>query len=261
MAKGKKKAAYGRRRGFRLLYQTLSVILILAAVIGGSILFFRVEEIQVVGSSKYSAEQVLAAAAVEEHSNLLLLPKRAIENRIKESFPYVEGVTVRQVFPTTVKLEIHECLPLATVQSEGAWWILDADGKILERTEESLASEYIQVAGLTLLEPQVGAYAQVEETSELMLQALKGILTALEAGGIYGNANWIDLTSRTEVDMGYLGRFTVRLPVNMDYGDKKKHNAEYIRKIEILAGMVPQLDESDRGTIDLRGQDGHFIPV
>lgn len=261
MAKGNKKAAYGRRRRFRLLYQILSVILILAAVIGGSILFFRVEEIEVVGSNKYSAEQILAAAAVEENSNLLLLPKRSIEKRITESFPYVDGVTVKRILPTTVKLEIHECLPLATVQSEGAWWILDAGGKVLERTEESLASGYIQLAGLTLVEPQVGAYAQVEETSESMFQALKGILTALEEGGVSGNANWIDVTSRTEVDMGYLGRFTVRLPVNMDFGDKKKNNAEYLRKIEILAGMIPQLDESDRGTIDLRSQDGHFIPM
>ncbi len=261
MAKGKKKTAYGRRRGFRLLYQTLSVILILAAVIGGSILFFRVEEIQVVGSTKYSAEQILATAAVEEHSNLLLLPKGAIEKRIQESFPYVDRVTVKRIFPTTVKLEVHECLPLATVQSEGAWWILDADGKLLERTEESLASGYIQVPGLTLVSPQVGAYAQVDEESEAMFQALKGILTALEEGGIYGNANWIDISSHTEVDMGYLGRFTVRMPVNMEYGDKKKNNAEYIRKVEILAGIVPQLDESDRGTIDLRGQDGHFIPA
>ena len=107
----------------------------------------------------------------------------------------------------------------------------------------------------------MGAYAQVEETSERIFQALKGILTALEENGIYGNANWIDLTSLTEVDMGYLGRFTVRMPVNMDYGDQNKNNAEYIRKAEILAGMVPQLDESDRGSIDLRGQDGHFFPV
>ena len=265
MAKGKKKAAYGRRRGFRLLYQMLSTVLILGAVIGGSILFFRVETIQVVGSSKYSAEQILTAAAVEENANLLLLPERAIEKRIIESFPYVDEVTVKRVFPTTVKLEIHECLPLATVQSDGAWWILDGEGKLLERTEESLASGYIQITGLTLLEPKVGVYAQVEETSEPMYQSLKGILTAVEEVGAQENANWIDVESRTEVNMGYMGRFTVRLPVSSDYGDTNKSNAEYLRKIETLVGMVKKLDElgqgADRGTIDLRGQDGHFIPV
>ena len=261
MARGKKKAAYGRRRGFRLLYQLLSAILILAAVIGGSILFFRVEEIQVVGSSKYSAEQILAAAAVEEHSNLLLLPGGTIEKRITESFPYVDAVTVKRIFPTTIRLEIRECLPLAAVQSEGAWWILGAGGKVLERTEQSLAAEYIQVEGLALVEPQVGAYAQVEEMAEPMFQALKGILTAVEAHGIFGNVDWIDITARTEVEMRYLDRFTVRLPVSMEYGDKKKNNAEYMRKMEVLDKMVPKLDESDQGTIDLRGQDGHFIPM
>ena len=261
MARGKKKAAYGRRRGFRLLYQLLSAVLILAAVVGGSVLFFQVEKTQVVGSSKYSEEQILAAAALEEHTNLLLLPGSAIERRIKESFPYVDEVTVKRIFPTTLRLEIRECLPMVVVPFEGAWWILDARGKVLERTEESLVGEYIQVEGLTLVTPQVGGYAQADDTSEPMFQALKGVLTALEEGGVSGNADWVDITSRTEVEMGYLGRFTVRLPVNMEYEDKKKNNAEYRRKIEILNRMVPELDESDQGTIDLRGQDGHFIPA
>lgn len=251
---------YRKKRRLRLLYQVLSFVLIVAAIVTGSVLFFQVEDIQVSGSTKYSNEQILSIADVNKNANLLILPAGAISQRITESLPYVNKVKLKRSFPTTLSIVIEECVPLAAVQADGAWFILDANGKILEQTEESIASSYIQLSGLTLTEPKVGEIAKVPDEISHRLMGLCGILSALQEKAVFSNVSWIDLTSDTEIEMGYLGRFTVYLPIRTEYSNNTHSNVEYNRKIETLKQIVSLLDEADRGIIDLRHENGYFRP-
>jgi cell division protein FtsQ len=262
MGKGKKQIKqYRKKRRLRLLYLVLSFILIVAAVVTGSVLFFQVEEIQVSGSTKYSNEQILSIAAVDQNANLLLLPADKISERITGSLPYVNRVKLKRNFPTTLCIVIEECVPLAAVQSEeGDYWILDANGKVLERAEDSIANEYIQLDGLSLVDAKAGDPAQVPENDVHRLKGLVGLLNALQEKEVYQNVRWIDLSSETDIEMGYMGRFTVYLPIRTEYSNVTHSNEEYNRKVETLKQIVSLLDEADRGVIDLRHENGYFRP-
>lgn len=261
MGKGHKKLKqYRKKRRLRLLYQVLSFVLIVAAVITGSVLFFQVEEIQISGNTKYSSDQILSVAAVDQNANLLLLPAESISERLTGSFPYVNKVKLKRNFPTTLCIVIEECIPLVAVQTDGAFWILDANGKVLERAEESIASGYIQLAGLSLTEPKVGEVAKVPEADFHRLKGLCGLLTSLEEKELYSNVSWIDMSADTQIEMGYMGRFTVYLPISTEYSNTTHSNEEYNRKIETLKQIVSLLDEADRGIIDLRHENGYFRP-
>lgn len=261
MGKGHKNMKqYQKKRRLRLLYRVLSFVLIVAAVITGSVLFFQVEEIQITGSTKYSNEQILSIADVDQNANLILLPTRAISERITQTLPYVNQVKLKRDFPTTLSIVIEECLPLVAVQTEGAFWILDANGKILEQVENSIASEYIQLDGFSMMEPVVGKLAQVQEEDAHRLKSLCGLLAALQGKEVYQNVSWIDLSSDTEIEMEYMGRFTVYLPIRTEYSTVTHSSEEYNRKIETLKKIVELLDEADRGTIDLRHENGYFRP-
>lgn len=252
---------YRKKRGLRLFYQLLSVLVILAAVIGGCIIFFKVEETVVDGAERYSGGQILAVAEIPSNANLLFLSEKEVSERIKEGLPYVRKVKLERKFPTTLHLVIEESVPLAVVQQETEWAVLDSDGKVLEFVEEGMQSEYIQVTGLTFSDLQVGDTAEAAEEDKTQFRGLCNLLTSLEKKEVAGEVTWIDLNDKSEIEMGYMGgRFTVRLPVGVSYEKEKLEDRSYDRKIEILKAMIPKLNESDEGVIDLRKEEVYFRP-
>lgn len=258
MAKKRKKSEYRRKRRMRLLYLLVSACLIAVALVAGSMVFFQVERVIAEGSSKYSEEQIIAFAAVDPNANLLLLPQSAIAARVKDSLPYVDEVSVERVFPTTVRIVIDECVPTASIVSDGIYWIIDEKGKILENVEDSVAANYIQITGVRLIDPQVGKYAEVSAEEATIFKGMCGILTALHERELTKNVTWVDLSNRLEIDIDYLGRFIVRLPVTTEYNEATKRTEGYGMKIAALSEMIGYLD-NERGTIDLRSQSGRFI--
>lgn len=261
MARGQRRPKkYRSKRRGRLLYQMLSLILILTALIVGSLVFFQVEHVTVEGSEKYSEEQILSVAQVNPNANLLLLPKGAIASRVEANFPYVNRVTVQRIFPTTVNIVVEECVPLASIAAAGGiYWIIDENGKILESVDEGVASTYIRVDGVTLVNPEIGKIAEPAEGKEIIFKGLCGILAALRERDIVGNVIWADLSNPMEIDIGYLGTFEVRLPVTPEYNEVQKRTEGYSMKIAALIEMVKVLD-NESGTIDLRNQNGRFLP-
>ena len=65
MAARRKRRGRRRRGRFGILYKVLSFFLILAAIVTGCIVFFRVNEIVVVGETRYSETEIIAATGVE----------------------------------------------------------------------------------------------------------------------------------------------------------------------------------------------------
>lgn len=264
MAKGngreKNKAYRKKGRGLRLLYLLMSVILIAAAVITSCAFFFRVEEIRIEGSAHYSNEQILSAANIQENANLFLLPRAAISSRITDSWPYVKSVKLRNDFPNALIIDIQECVPQAAVQADGLYWLLDADGKVLEQPEESYATNFAKVEGLTLVEPKIGDKAQVPQEQSAKFQSLCSLLAALLEHEMHQDVSWIDLNGDIDIELYYLGRFTVRLPFGTQNSNPLYTAGEYSLKIEALRGIVSRLDETDKGLIDLWEDKGFFRP-
>lgn len=244
----------------RLLYLLLSFVLIAAALVTSSVFFFRVQEIKISGNTRYSSEQILTVADIKGNANLFLLPRGAIATRITESCPYINTVKLKSKFPTTLNIDVEECTPMASIRADGALWVLDAQGKILEQVEESIASEYIRVEGLSLLTPQVGARAQVAEGDARKLSALCDLLEGLKEHDKQAEVSWIDMSKESELEMDYMGRFTVRLPFKGDGGSLEQEGGKYSLKIEALGKIVALLSETDRGIIDLWADKGFFRP-
>ena len=67
MARQRSHKTRRRRRGrFRGVYQFFAVLLAVAAVIAACVVFFRVNEIEVEGTSRYTAEEVAEASAIRQ---------------------------------------------------------------------------------------------------------------------------------------------------------------------------------------------------
>lgn len=255
--KQKDKETKSRKGKAGVVYGLVMIILIAVSVVLACTVFFRVEEVEVEGNDRYSVEQILTVADVEQGSNLILTPGDQIANRIYKSLPYVDQVDVRKRFPTTIRLVITESqpvavLPAATVVTteegeeatveNGDLWIIDAKGKLLEKADESLALQYISVAGLQVIEPQQGETAQVQPACQKRMETLLSLLQALENRGIVGEITHIDSTLSTEVSLVYDGRITGKLLSNTDFD----------RKLQIFQEIVALTGEHEYRTVNLK---------
>ena len=119
----------GRRRNrgrFGGLYKLLSILLILAAIILGCVVFFRVNTMLVEGNSRYTAEEVIAASGVQQGDNLFALNKSHMISQILTRLPYVDDLSIQRKLPDTLVFYVTESVPVAWVESGGTCWLLDS---------------------------------------------------------------------------------------------------------------------------------------
>lgn len=254
MAARRNKRGRQRRRGrFGFLYKVLSVGLILAAILVGCIVFFRVDRIEVAGQGRYTAEQIIAAAEVERGDNLFLLDRIKKSNQVRTRLPYVAEVSITKMLPDTLVITVSECEAVAAVQAEGAWWLLNSSGKYVERTDADGAAGLPEVTGLAPVAPMVGTKLDVAEEDAVKLTGLRKLFKALEGRGMLGGVENFDFSAANTILMGYGGRFTVKMHMSSE--------TDFDRETRILQGAGERLPASSTGVLDLTLEgDAHLIP-
>lgn len=241
MAARKRKRGRRRNRGrFGLLYKLLSTLLILAAILTGCIVFFRANEIVVTGQQRYTAEEIIAATGVEQGQNLFRLDKAAIVRQVSAKLPYIDTISIHRKFPDTLLITVTESQPVAALESEGSWWLMDARGKLLEQGDASVSTGRAILLGLTPLSPAVGSPLAVDTEEENKLQALKEWLEALYERGLTSHiTEFIDLTSESDIRLGYDATLTVEVPL---------YSSDFDLQARRLDGALQELQERN-GTV------------
>lgn len=245
----------GQQRGrgrFGFLYKLMSVVAILAALIIGCVVFFRVGTIQVEGNGRYAAEEIISAAEVQEGNNLFALNKFGMQRQILSRLPYVNTVAISRRLPDTLVIRITECTPLACIQGDGAWWILGTGGKILERTDAAGAAAYPVVKGVTPVAPAVGSKITLSSEESFKQEGLRGLLDALELYGVYDQVSAFDFSALNYILVGYAGRYTIKMPMS----------TKFDRAVRKAVEAVEFLPETDTGILDLtvNEKEVHLIP-
>ena len=129
----------GKRRpssgvGSRLLIMAA----IVAAVIFGVAIFFKVNTVEVQGNTIYSAEEIRSASGIQKGDNLFTLNKEAAAGSIKASLPYVETVSIIRFLPDKIVIEVKESdATFAVTTDTNTTWLINSVGKALEQISDS----------------------------------------------------------------------------------------------------------------------------
>lgn len=249
---------YRKKRRFRFtrVYGVLSVLLILAAIVAGCIVFFRVDHVVVEGNVRYSEEEIVSTTGIEDGDNMFLINKYSVINTLLTELTYVDDVSIRRAFPSTVRIRVTECTVAAAVQDveNGTWWLVSSAGKLLERTDDPAGR--LQVTGLQPSAPSEGTDLAVGEEQRLQLDALLQLLPSMEQRELLADGQSIDLSSASIVTMEYGGRLTVKLKLSSDF--------DY--EMRVLATVMEEYVDAkwaaeDTGTLDMTLDDGlpHLI--
>ena len=245
-ARHNRKRKHGRRR-MGLLFKLLCGAALAAALTVGATVFFQVETIAVVGSSRYTSEEVIAASGVAVGDNLFRMSKTQVSQRIRQQLPYIGDVSVQRGLPSTLTFTVKEWAAAARVEvyadpepaeppdgekvgdgsssqssetpeeqgtAAAVPWFINAAGKLLEEAGED--SGAIPVIGLTVLSPRAGEQMAVPQRQQERLGTLKKLLAALEQAGMLEQVGSIDLTHTTWISMIYRERFEARIPLDKE---------------------------------------------
>ena len=232
----------GYRRGVAI-YAPVAALLVLFIIIFGVSVFFRVTDIEVIGSARYTDDEIIVASGVETGDNLFLLNGDAAARRITAAMPYISDVRIGMKIPDTAVLEVTESVAFAAVQIGNDYWKVDSAGRILERTDYAGSSGLIRVTGLTLSSPKEGSKVAVDSAYDTQLGYTLDVLAAIDSAEISDDVSALDVTNISAITFVYKNTVTVRF----GGGD----NAEF-KVTKLLAALDdPDVPADFKGTIDV----------
>lgn len=243
----------------KLILRLVSVAAVVLALFMGFSIFFRVDQIVVTGTEKYSAWAVREASGIKEGESLLSFGKARAAGKITGQLPYVKSVRVGVTLPGTVNIYIEELEVVYSAQDQdGKWWLLSADGRLVEKTSQAKAESNTVLKGFTLLAPKAGQQAKAVEaepgatgedgeeviitvTNQERLDAALTILSRLEFNEILGKAASIDVTDMGNIELWYGTQYQVLLG---DAGLLQE-------KIDDMCAAIRQLGTHQSGILDV----------
>ena len=213
---------------------------LVAAVVFGVAIFFKVGRIEVQGNNIYSDERIIEASSLELGDNLLTVNRAAVGGSVKAALPYVDQVSVGRVLPDTVVISVKENqVSLAAPTDTNTVWLISPSGKALERIDASLQEEYPQIVGVTLNNPTAGQ--TVTAVNQTALDAALSLLAELDGTGILEHVAGINVEKEYNIVLQYDDRYEI------DFGSTDRLSY----KVQYLLAILDQLSDFQAGTIDL----------
>ncbi|WP_195277196.1 cell division protein FtsQ/DivIB [Anaerotruncus rubiinfantis] len=150
-----------RRKRRRTGRQTLNYILILLAaavvmVVLSLTVFFKIEKLEVTGTTKYAVQEIIDTSGVKIGDNLFCVSEKGVTRRLAEKYPYVEAVNLKRTFPPKLTIEITQAKVLGAVASDDGYVVIGQNGKILETGAQTLPEGTTAITGMYLSDHTVG---------------------------------------------------------------------------------------------------------
>lgn len=224
------------------LSKIIAIVLSLVCGVFALTTFFRVDAVEIQGLSRYPADEVRTTFGVQQGDNLFFCDSARGKNRLLKQYPYFESVSVERDLPNRMILKITESKPIAAVNgTQGGWFILDKNCRVLARTDQSGAQDTAEVMGVRTAGAEPGQQLTAEQPEAL--EALKELANALDTVGLGGKATLYNLEDLNSIWFLYEDRFAVCV------GDTSELEHKLAILYELLTG--DQFTPSDKGTINL----------
>lgn len=239
-----------KRKGrFSFLYKLLMFFVICGAIVAAMAIFFKVETVEITGSSRYSDQEIIDSGGVQVGDNLFLINKFSAAEAITQKLPYISSVRISRKLPDTLCIQVEENGKLCALKQSDGYWILTAGGKLVEKVP--FVEDMPLITGIDALAPQSGQPLQVSEEQAAARENLLQLLQALEQRDALKRCGEIRLEDSQQLTLRFDGRFDVLYPWEADYGYKTDC---------LLAVVDTKLEANEKGTIDLQRKEVRFIP-
>ena len=235
------------------VYIPTATLVIMALMVLGISAFLRILEIEVIGASMYTDEEIIMASGIGAGDNMLFVNKKSAALRIISALSYISNAEIGFTMPDKMHINVIETKAVAAVGYRNGALHIDSGCKVLSianNTPESL----IDIIGITPIDAVEGSVLKTDPAGEPQLRRLIDILTAIETEGVLNNVAYIDIANIANISLGYAGRFTVILGSSDNIG----------HKLRSLPGIIADANErantpNEEWTIDMSDRGGRWI--
>ena len=158
-----------RRRKRRIARIRLIVIAAVLLIAAAAVLLglFRIRKVEVVGSSRYTAEEIQQDLIYDFWTENTLYFAWKYRNAVSElRTPYLDSVQAKILSPGSVQIQVREKTLSGYVQYAGSNVYFDSNGTVLDITQEVYDGIPL-VSGVTMEEPTLYQRLPVENTAQL----------------------------------------------------------------------------------------------
>ena len=230
-----------------LLAITLIIVIAAASWLVLDRLVFKVRHVTVSPSSLYSEEELLSACAIEEGTRLLAVDKKAVERTVTERFPFLTDVEVRLQFPDTVSVTFEEKYGEIALTIGEETFAVDADLMVLARIDGDDVGNRLGVTMDGVSRCVVGE--TVAFYDEDIPVILSDVVKALEEAELLGIVKSLDISSKFDLHLDYMGRMDVKLGKDKDLDIK----------LAMVKRVLQELYEEDTGEIDISDPNNAYV--
>jgi cell division protein FtsQ len=211
------------------------VLLSLLVLLGVGVILhstlFRLKQVQVVGISHRTPEEVVTLAGVAMGDNILLMDEEKIRDKIN-SDRYLVFQSMQRDYPDGLIIEVYERKPIANIQSMGMQYTLDGEGMVLEQTQMlQLEEGMVAVTGMQIVSSVLGQYITCQAAEQL--SAYRQVMTELAAQGAASQISELNLQDMDNLYLISVDAFTIRLGDDTDMRAKigaMRAVLEYLRQ-------------------------------
>ncbi len=144
---GKKPAHRKKLSSYLFYYVIFAVVAVTVICVLSTTVLFNIGQINVVGETQYSADDVIALSGAETGQNLITLDAAAMERKLIKQLPYVDSVKVNKKLPSTLEIELVPAEPAANVKKNNMYYLVSKNGRIMDTTLTKPDPKYITVLG------------------------------------------------------------------------------------------------------------------
>lgn len=202
-----------QKRNMSLYYGTVALIVTVIFAVLSVTVFFNIESANIIGSSIYSAEEIIAAGGIKGGDNMIRKNFGKAEKNIVEQLVYIEKAEISRVLPSSVEIVITPCTETACFQNEDGFFVVSAEGKIL-RSVEAPVEDIPVFYGVNPAEGMaVGmTFASEDEHKTDVIYKLMGYMDS----DFVSKITSFDVTDRLNISCVYEDRIDIQLGVVSD---------------------------------------------
>ena len=198
---------------------------------------FAIRQIEIVGNSTISSEEILERARLETGQNMLAFNAGTVHSQINQ-LPFVQNVSIVREFPDKVIITVSERTPIANIRvaHSATYLLIDHVGMVLESNSAPVPALPVAI-GIDFESFTVGEYLQVENS--LIFRDMLRLYRLFARYDFFPDtvdmSNPADIVFQTEM-------------LNIFFGSM----SDMDRKVQYLSAIKEQWTPEARGFIEIR---------
>jgi cell division protein FtsQ len=221
--------------------RTLAVCIIFAVVLVlvtvAVFVFFRINNVSISGSEKYTDAELYSALGLSKSSNLFFTSTAALESRLRKAYPSLEEISIKKQLPDKLTITVTDGVGKYYLKAGGDYYTLTEKLKVIDYSSKAPPG-CVELLTCDLSSAVMGKTLEFKKDTHY--NYLCTLLSEINGHKTASHINRVDMSEKFNVKLRYDDRFIIIL------GDADKATV----KLNLADKLISTLSADESGIID-----------